>query len=182
MYYLKINETNDIIGFLTGKPIDDTYIEVSQDEYEKAFKYKKFNPRTREFSELRDIFDGNLQLKKEEKIEQSKQILKKWLVEHPLESNVTGKKALYTVTEEKQALLTRNLMIAQLNGSNVTTWNSQGGICEEWEVNKLAQLALEIEEYVRPRIKKQQHYEVQINGCTNIEEVEGIEINYETTI
>ena len=180
-YFLRLND-NEIIGFLTGTPLDDTYIEVSQEEYEKAFKYKKFNPRTREFSELRDIFDGNLQLKKEEKIEQSKQILKKWLVEHPLETNVTGKKALYTVTEEKQALLTRNLMIAQLNGSNVTTWNSQGGICEEWEVNKLAQLALEIEEYVRPRIKKQQHYEVQINGCTNIEEVEGIEINYETTI
>ena len=71
-------------------------------------------------------------------------------------------------------------MIAQLNGSNVTTWNSQGGICEEWEVNKLAQLALEIEAYVRPRIKKQQKYEVQINNCSTVEEVEAIEIEYDT--
>ena len=179
MYYLKVKD-NVIIGYLQGEPLDDTYIKVTEEEYDKAFLYKYFNSKTREFSCLKEQFNENLQIVKESKIEESKQLLKKWLQDNPLESDVTGKNELYTVTEEKQSLLTRNLMIAQLNGSNVTTWNSQGGICEEWEVNKLAQLALEIEEYVRPRIKKQQTYEVQINNCSTVEEVEQIVIEYDT--
>ncbi len=179
MYYLKLDGIK-IIGYLEGEKLNDEYIEVTQEEYKKAFMYEEYNPKIKEFSRLKDIFNGNLEIKKADKIDESKNILEKWLEEHPLESTIHGKKALYSVTEEKQALLTRNLMIAQLNRSDTTTWNEKGGICEEWKVSELAQLALEIEAYVRPKIKKQQTYEVQINNCSTVEEVNGIEIEYDT--
>lgn len=118
---------------------------------------------------------------KEQMIQQSKELLAIWLINNPLVSSVHGGvEATYTVTEEKQSLLTQNLLIAQLKQSSTTTWNCQGGVCEEWTVQELSQLALEIESYVKPRIKKQQTYEVQINLCTTIEEVEAVEIEYET--
>lgn len=179
MYYFKLEDMK-IVGFLQGVALDDTYTEVSMEEYNKGFKYECFNPKTREFSKLRETFNSNLQLKKESKIEESKQLLKKWLQDNPLESDVTGKNELYTVTEEKQSLLTTNLMLAQLRQSPVTTWNSQGGVCEDWNVEELSKLALEIEAYVRPRIKKQQEYEVQINNCSTVEEIEQIIIEYDT--
>ena len=181
MHYLKLDNTI-IIGYLEGEKLDDSYIEVTQAEYQKAFKYIEYNPQTKEFSKLKEMFKDNLQIRKEEKIEESKQLLKKWLEDNPLESSVTGKKAFYTVTEEKQVLLTQNLMLAQLTQASTTTWNCQGNICEEWSVEDLSKLAAEIEAYVRPKIKKQQEYEVQINECTTVEEVEKIEIIYETTI
>lgn len=70
-------------------------------------------------------------------------------------------------------------MLAQLSQSVTTTWNSTSNICEEWDVAKLSQLALEIESYVRPRITKQQHYEVVINSCTTKEELDVITFDYE---
>ena len=117
---------------------------------------------------------------KERKIKESKELLAIWLANNPLVSKVHGQEATYTVTAEKQSLLTQNILLAQLKQSTTTTWNCQGGVCEEWTIEELSQLALEIEAYIRPRIKKQQHYEVEINACTTVEEVEAIEIEYDT--
>lgn len=117
---------------------------------------------------------------KERKIKESKELLAIWLANNPLVSKVHGQEATYTVTAEKQSLLTQNILLAQLKQVSTTTWNCQWGVCEEWTVQELSQLALEIEAYIRPRIKKQQHYEVEINACTTVEEVEAIEIEYDT--
>ena len=116
---------------------------------------------------------------KQKKIQESKELLAIWLANNPLVSKVHGQEATYTVTAEKQSLLTQNILLAQLKQVNTTTWNCQGGICEEWTIEELSQLALEIEAYVRPRIKKQQHYEVEINNCNTAEEVNQIEIEYD---
>lgn len=70
-------------------------------------------------------------------------------------------------------------MLAQISQSETTTWNSTSDVCEEWTVEELSKLALEIELYVRPRITKQQHYEVTINSCTTKEELDAITFNYE---
>lgn len=70
-------------------------------------------------------------------------------------------------------------MLAQLSQSESTTWNSTAEICEEWSVAELSQLALDIEEYVRPKITKQQRYEVEINACVTKEELDAIVFNYE---
>ena len=117
---------------------------------------------------------------KEQKIKESKELLAIWLADNPLVSKVHGQEATYTVTAEKQSLLTQNILLSQLKQSTTTTWNCQGGVCKEWTIEELSQLALEIEAYVRPRIKKQQHYEVEINACTTVEEVKAIEIEYDT--
>lgn len=122
---------------------------------------------------------------KEKKIEESKNSLSKWLQENPLKSTVhNGEEAYYNVTEEKQSLLNQAIMTAQLKISMgivpQPTWNSTSNICEAWTIEELSQLALEIEAYVKPRIKRQQEYEVQINNCSSKEEVEKIEFDYET--
>lgn len=118
---------------------------------------------------------------KKERVLESKTKLANWLEQHPLESGVhNNENAFYTVTQEKQMLLTQNILLAQVNQVSTTTWNCEGGVCEEWQVTELIKLAKEIEAYVRPRVKKQQTYEVQINVCTTVEEVEAIEIEYDT--
>lgn len=116
---------------------------------------------------------------KQKKIQESKELLAIWLANNPLVSKVHGQEATYTVTAEKQVLLTQNILLAQLKQSSTTMWNCQGGICEEWTVEELQQLALEIDLHVRPRVKKQQTYEIQINVCTTAEEVNSIEIEYD---
>lgn len=114
-----------------------------------------------------------------EKIKNSKSQLESWLQNNPMFSTVHNPNGeYYTVTDEKQSLLARNLLLAQLSKSPITTWNSTSNICEEWTVETLAQLALEIEAYVRPRIVKQQHYEVAINSCTTKEELDVITFDY----
>lgn len=180
MYYIKLNENNKIIGYMEGIKIDDSYIEVTKEEYQKAFIYEEYNQETKEFDVLKEIFKTNLQLAKEEKIKTSKTMLSNWLEKNPLVSSVHKEEAFYSVTEEKQNLLTRNLIFAQSNNLETTIWNAQGKVGEEWTVIELSQLALEIEAYVRPRIKKQQEYEVQINNCSTVEEIEQIIIEYDT--
>lgn len=180
MYYIKLNENNKIIGYMEGVKIDNSYIEVTKEEYQKAFIYEEYNQETKEFNILKEIFKSNLQLAKEEKIKTSKSMLSNWLEKNPLVSSVHGKEAIYSITEEKQNLLTRNLIFAKLNNLETTIWNAQGEVGEEWTIAELSQLALEIEEYIRPKITKQQEYEVQINNCSTIEEIDEIIIEYET--
>lgn len=178
-YILRIDRDNNILSVCYTFDYTDNDITLTKEEYEKALKNRKFNPDTRTFSE--PIQTTTMAEIKNEKISFSKNKLAEWLEKHPLYSKVHNEEGeIYTITEEKQALLTQNLMLSQLAHSETTTWNCQGGICEEWTVEELMQLAFEIEAYVRPRIKKQQKYEVQINESSSIEEVEAIEIEYDT--
>ncbi|MBE6070067.1 MAG: hypothetical protein E7211_20615 [Clostridium lundense] len=179
-YYLIIKD--DVISGTCVTDVERTdinYVEVTYEEFYIAGRYKKYNPSTKEFAEPYE--ETGIVKFKADKVLETKKLLATWLEQHPLESTVHNEEGeLYTVTEEKQSLLTQNLMLAQLTQSQITTWNCQGGICEEWATTKLVQLALEIEAYVRPRIKKQQAYEVQINSCSTVEEVAAIEIEYDT--
>lgn len=179
MFAIKVNEKENITVKAIISELEEGYIELSENQYNLSNYYRKFNRKTKEFYDA--IQTDQLALLKQEKITKSKELLASWLESHPLNSKVhkdTGE--LYTITEEKQSLLTQNLMLAQLTQSQTTTWNCQGGICEEWQTVELVQLAMEIEAYVRPRIKKQQSYEVQINSCNTVEGVNMIEIEYDT--
>ena len=182
MYFIRLQGDGKIIGQIMGDRLEEDDIEVSYEEYCNAQKYRKFNPDTREFSE--PIYDVTLDYSKGQKIEESKTLLAKWLEQHPLESEVhNSDKAFYNVTEEKQSLLNQAVMTAQLKINlgldPEITWNSTTNVCEPWTMDELVQLVLQIEAYVKPRIKKQQQYEVAINECNNVEEVEQIEINYD---
>lgn len=122
---------------------------------------------------------------KEKKIQESKEQLATWLANNPMESEIHNPEGeYYTVTQEKQAQLTQLLTLysmAKQSGTEMQlTWNASGGICEEWTYEQLSTLSFQIASYVLPRVKKQQEYEIRINTCTTQEEVEQIEIEYDT--
>ena len=114
------------------------------------------------------------------KVEQSKTVLKDFLASHPMEW-LDGK--YYSVTTEKQSLLTSNLALYQVSAAAgqpfKLTWNSTGDECTEWTYENLCALALAIGTYVKPFVSKQQELEIQIKECATKQEVEVIEIKYE---
>lgn len=184
-YIIRISNDFNIIGLLNTFDYLDDDIELSREEYEKALKYEKFNPTNREFYNLRPEVLTDLEEWKNKRIVESKHLLEKWLESNPLFStvhNLNGE--YYTVTQEKQTQLTQMITLASLaaqtSQSFTPTWNSTSNICEEWTINELTGLTFQITQYVLPRVKKQQSYEVQIRECQTIEEVEAIEIEYET--
>ena len=117
---------------------------------------------------------------KDAKITKSKTDLKEYLASHPLQW-VDGE--YYSVTEEKQALLTSNLAAYQISvaiGDPVElTWNTTGERCKVWTYENLAALSLAIVKYVKPIVSKQQDIEIQIKNCASKEDVEAVEIKYE---
>lgn len=122
-----------------------------------------------------------LKLYKETKIKESKESLSAYLASHPL---LWSDGKYYSVTSEKQALLTSNLALYQISAAAGTqfklTWNSTGDECVEWTYENLATLALAIGTYVKPFVSHQQELELDIKACTTMEEVDAIAIIYET--
>jgi len=116
---------------------------------------------------------------KQEKILQSKQELAEFLENNPLLYN----NEYYSVTQEKQSLLTSAIAAYQLKvqaGIPATLkWNTTGDICREFTLEEITGLVVAITEYVQPRVEKQQALEVAINNCTTIEELDNIVIDYE---
>lgn len=120
---------------------------------------------------------------KNNKISESKTALSEYLASHPLQWS-DGK--YYSVTSEKQALLTSNLALYQISASAgqpfKLTWNSTGDECVEWAYEELAALALAIGTYVKPFVSRQQELELAIKACTTMEELDAIEINYDPVL
>ena len=119
----------------------------------------------------------------QQKISESKTALSEYLASHPLQWT-DGK--YYSVTSEKQALLTSNLSLYQLAVSAgqpfKLTWNSTGDECVEWTYEELAALALAIGTYVKLFVSRQQELELAIKACTTIKELDAIEINYDLVL
>ena len=116
----------------------------------------------------------------QQKISESKTALAEYLATHPLQWT-DGK--YYSVTTEKQALLTSNLALYQISASAgqpfKLTWNPTGDECVEWVYEELAALALAIGTYVKPFVSRQQELELAIKACTTMKELDAIEINYD---
>lgn len=115
------------------------------------------------------------------KIFQTKLKLQDHLINNPLQFT-DGK--FYSVTAEKQNLLNNAITVYQMKvqaGIPATLkWNATGEECTEWTVEDLSALALAIAEYVEPLVTHQQALEVQIRNCETLEELEAIEIDYES--
>lgn len=124
--------------------------------------------------------EDTIGLYKEAKISESKKVLSEYLSEHPLQWS-DGK--YYSVTTEKQSLLTSNLALYQISASAgqpfKLTWNSTGDECTEWTYEELAALALAIGAYVKPFVAHQQELEIEIKECKTQEELDAIEITYD---
>lgn len=122
---------------------------------------------------------AQLEQRKECKISYSKQALKNYLANNPMKW-LDGK--YYSVTSEKQSLLTSNLALYQVSAAAGSafklTWNSTGEECTEWTYENLCALALAIGSYVKPIVSTQQELEIKIKGCTTKDELNAIEIKY----
>lgn len=121
---------------------------------------------------------------KKELIKLSKSKLKEYLEKNPLFSKVKYSEGrYYTVDTEHQSRIASQLLLYQANTSlgldYQLTWNDTGNICEEWTFEELFTLSNEINNYVKPLIKKQQEIEVAIKNATTKEELNNIKIKYE---
>ena len=127
--------------------------------------------------------EERLNKKKTARIAESKTTLSEYLASHPLQWS-DGK--YYSVTSEKQALLTSNLALYQISATAgqpfKLTWNSTGDECVEWAYDDLAALALAIGTYVKPFVSHQQELELDIKACTTTAEVDAIEISYDAVL
>lgn len=120
---------------------------------------------------------------KSQKIVQSKTNLEKYLQTVKLPSSCHGaEEKLYSVTSEKQQHLASMILtatMAQQSGlAYQPSWNASGEVCEGWTLAELQQLAMEMEQMVRPLVSKQQMMEVSIQSSTSIEEVEAVDITF----
>lgn len=125
---------------------------------------------------LNYIVNPELDKLKNEKIEESKVLLAEYLSSHPLFSKAKYEEGrYYTVTEEKQRQLTSKMAMYNIYSQQslsypLLKWNDVGNICEDWTVEELTKLAMEIDAYVTPLVEKQQAYEKMVQKVSNIEE------------
>lgn len=156
------------------KKIVDVEAVSAKDAWDEEVQIQRYVLYTEE--ELKAILDEV----KEDKIAQSKEDLKDFLANNPMQW-LDGK--YYSVTSEKQSLLTSNLALYQVSAAAgqpfKLTWNSTGEECSEWTYENLCALALAIGAYVKPFVSKQQEIELDIKDCSTKAEVEAIEIKYE---
>lgn len=169
-YYIERDEQNKITakGTTTNEAvINAPLIEVTKEDYETI---KQWLP------------PENIDKVKQCKIISTKVKLEEYLQNYYL-TFIDGKH--YSITKEKQTLLANALQVYQLKvaagQTNVTLkWNATGEECVEWTIESLTTLALAIANYVEPLVAKQQALEVQIKNAQTLEELEQIEIKYET--
>lgn len=121
---------------------------------------------------------------KEQVVAQSKTALEEYLASHPIISTCHGgKEASYSITSEKQQHLASMIMTASVAASAgiayQPSWNASGEACTyDWTLTELQQLALEMEEVVRPLVSKQQAVEVKIRRTKTLDELLVIRFDY----
>lgn len=114
----------------------------------------------------------------------SKENLETYLSKNPITSTCHGGvEKLYTITKDKQALLTQMILISQVAIQSgipyQPSWNAQGEPCTyDWTIPELQQLAFEIEAVVRPLISHQQTMEADINLATTKEAILVVSIEF----
>lgn len=128
--------------------------------------------------------EDNLSILKKELIKLSKSKLSDYLDDNPLFSKVKYEEGrYYTVDNEHQSRIASQLLLYQANTSlgldYQLTWNDTGNVCEDWTFKELFTLSNEINNYIKPLIKKQQEIEVAIKNATTKEELNNIKIKYE---
>lgn len=128
--------------------------------------------------------EDNLSNLKKELIKLSKSKLSDYLENNPLFSRCKYEDGrYYTVDNEHQSRIASQLLLYQANTSlgldYQLTWNDTGNVCEDWTFKELFTLSNEINNYIKPLVKKQQEIEVAIKNATTKEELNNIKIKYE---
>ena len=124
-----------------------------------------------------DILSKN----KAARIQQSKTDLANYLAAHPLQWT-DGQQ--YNITAEKQAQLTSKLAVAQAKATMGVPyelkWNTTAEVCIPWEISDLYALAFAIDERVTALVTYQQEQEVAIRNAQTQEELDSIEVDYDS--
>lgn len=153
-------------------------IDIEGVEAKDAWDEEKEIQRYVKYTE--DELAQNLARNKESRVAESKDMLSEYLSTHPL---LWSDGKYYSVTTEKQSLLTSNLALYQISAAAgmpfKLTWNSTGDECVEWTYENLAALALGIGTYVKPFVSRQQELELSIKACATMDELKAIEITYD---
>lgn len=117
-------------------------------------------------------------------ISKSKDNLESYLAAHPIISTChTETEKQYSITKEKQTLLTQMILITQVAANAgieyQPSWNAQGEPCTyDWTLEQLQQLAFEAEAVVRPLVSHQQTIEAEINAATTKEDALAVSIEF----
>lgn len=118
----------------------------------------------------------------------SKKELNDYLEKNPITSTAHGGvEAKYSITREKQNLLTSMILMTQMaaqNGLEYTpSWNATNEPCTyDWTIEELQTLAVEIESTVRPLISLQQTIESHIRKATTVEDAIAAAVNFEDAV
>lgn len=172
---LKIADTNSKISNFDSKISGvDSKIESVNSQIENV--NAQLNP-------VVDYNEMSLEEVREYKIQESKNLLKEYLKEHPITSTCHGnKEGTYSITEEKQSLMTSQYTSYKVeklvNPEATLTWNETGKSCEEWTEEEFLQLIMEIKYRVEPLVEYQRKYEESIAQCTSKEDILAISLNY----
>jgi len=124
-----------------------------------------------------------LQEYKDVRIQESKNLLEKYLNEHPLISNCKdGIFAPYSATIDKQNLFTGQAVLYYFNTLNgipdTLTWNEKGKPCVPWTMEEAIVFMNAMKAYTKPLVSAQQQYEVDIQALPDKAAVEAYVIDY----
>lgn len=117
----------------------------------------------------------------------SKNQLSRYLETHPITSTVHGTEARYSITKDKQNMLTSMILMTQMakqNGLEYTpSWNATNEPCTyDWTVEQLQTLAVQIEATVRPLISLQQTIESNIRKAKTVEDAIAANVKFEDAV
>ncbi len=117
-------------------------------------------------------------------ISKSKRALEIYLEANPITSDChSGIEKKYSITKEKQALLTQEISIVQMaiqaGIEYQPSWNAADEpLTYDWTLEELKQLAFEVVSLVKPLVSHQQTIEANINATQTKEEVLAESIEY----
>ena len=149
-------------------------VDTSREEHEPVFAdVMGIDPDTATLEQLKAY-----------RITKSKENLEVYLLANPITSSCHGGiDKQYSITKEKQALLTQEIAIVQMaiqaGVQYQPSWNAAGEPCTyDWTLEELKQLAFEAVTVVKPLVSHQQTIEAQINAAQTKEDVLAVSIEY----
>lgn len=178
------------LGIVCIEPNEGYLLKKGNEIYKKVYLGK--NDRAELYEEIIDenyvheektveinVVIDDLTSLKYELIKLSKTNLTKYLENNPLFSKVKYKEGrYYNVNIEHQLRITSQLFLYKNNEEYQIMWNDTGNIYEEWTYEELLSLSNEMNEYIRPLVKKQQEIELNIKNAENKETLLNIKIEY----
>ena len=115
------------------------------------------------------------------RIQKSKADLESYLEAHPI-TWTDGNQ--YSITREKQQQLSGKMAAAQaaqiLSQPYTMEWNDTGMVCREWSMEDIAALGLAIDARITALVKYQQTQEMAMQAATSMDELNAIEVDYDT--